>query len=147
MLLAGLIIAGVNVARDRAKVLRARRDIAQLKAALETYYADYNAFPDITATDSILTVESCYITGTDLIQTLRGREGHKNPKRIPYMDFHKNTTTFNDPWGKKYRVSFDDDYDGVITIPGGTLRQSVAAWSAGKDGLDGTDDDVRTWRE
>lgn len=150
MLLAGLILAGFNSTRDRARKLRAKRDIAQLKTALDAYYADYSAFPDITEEDSI--EGNHYLTGTDLIQTLRGREGYNNPKKISYMDFHQDTTYFYDPWGHKYRVALDDDYDGDVDIldddiPSGTLRMSVAAWSAGKDGVDGTYDDVKTWRE
>jgi type II secretory pathway pseudopilin PulG len=152
LLLATLILVAVGVARDIAKNLKARRDVAQLKTALEAYYGDYGTFPDITETDSIS--GDYYITGTTLIQTLRGREGVKNPKRVAYMDFHQKTTTFNDPWGNKYRVSMDTNlggtaYDGEVFIPGGsgTVRKSVVAWSAGKDGVDGTDDDVRTWRE
>ena len=69
-----------------------------------------------------------------------------NPKRISYMDFHQNATEYVDPWGRKYRVLFDTDYDGDVNTPDGDLRMSVAAWSAGEDGVDGTEDDVRTWR-
>jgi hypothetical protein len=71
-----------------------------------------------------------------------------NPKDIPYMDFHQSSTNLNDPWDNKYRMALDNDYDGEVDIPnGGTLRMSVAVWSAGKDGDENTmDDNVKTWR-
>lgn len=155
MLLAGLILAALGVARDRARVLMTRRDIAQLKSAWDTYYADYNAFPDPAQITGNSRENGYMVTGRDVIQILRGLENHRgqNQREIPYMDFHVNTTYFNDPWGKPYRVALDvafaggDAYDGQIDTPNGTLRMSVAAWSAGPDGSDGTDDDVRTWRE
>jgi len=149
MLLASLILAALGVARDRARVLRARRDIAQLKSAFDAYYADYSAFPDPTQITGNSIENGYMVTGRDVIQILRGRENHRgqNPREIPYMDFHVNTTYFNDPWGKPYRVALDVDYDGDVSVPGNNaLRMSVAAWSAGDDGRDGTDDDVRTWR-
>ncbi len=150
MLLAGLILAAVTLARDRAKVLRARRDVAQLKSAWDTYYADYNAFPDPAQIGGNSLVMGYMATGRDVIQILRGLENHhgQNPKGIPYMDFHQNTTYFNDPWGNPYRIALDADYDGDVSVPGNNaLRMSVAAWSAGPDGRDDTDDDVRSWRE
>lgn len=149
MLMAGLILAAVNVARDRARVLRARNDVAQLKSAWDTYYADYNGFPDPSAIGDN-SIEAPYlVTGEDVIQILRGRENHngQNPKKIPYMDFHQKTSYFNDSWGLRYRIALDVDNDGVVDIPSGTLRMSVAVWSAGPDGVDGNKDDVRSWRE
>lgn len=155
IVMAGLILASVTLARDRAKVLRARRDVAQLKSAWETYYADYSGFPAPAQITGNSIANGYLVTGEDVIQILRGRENHhgQNPKRIPYMDFHQNTTQFLDPWGNQYRIALDmafaggNAYDGEVDIPGGTLRMSVASWSAGPDGSDDTDDDVRTWRE
>jgi len=156
MLLAGMILAGVILAKGRGKVLTARRDIAQLKSAWDTYYADYNAFPDPTQITGNSIANGYMVTGRDVIQILRGRENHRgqNSREIPYMDFHVNTTDFNDPWGNPYRVALDvafggaDPYDGEVDIPGGTLRVSVAAWSAGEDGDDDTyGDNICTWRK
>jgi len=148
MILASLILAALNVGRNRSTVLRARRDIAQLKTAWEAYYADYNGFPVIGG-DSL--EDGQIVSGRDVVQILRGRENHngQNPKKIPYMDFHRNTTRFADPWGNLYRIELDGldgAYDGRITARGETLRQSVAVWSLGPDGEEGTKDDVLSWR-
>jgi type II secretory pathway pseudopilin PulG len=158
MLLAGLMLAGFGGIRDRARNLRAKRDVAQLKTAWDTYYADYSGFPENAIGEAVSITESdiaCiqilrgipHADDTEAVQLFRAM----NPKRISYMDFHHKTTEFNDPWGNKYRVSLDDNYDGEVSVPdedilGGTLHMSVAVWSAGKDGDDDTDDDVKTWR-
>lgn len=146
-LLMGLVLTGLSRAQSRGKVLKARRDIAQLKTALSAYYADYSQFPNIGSNSR----DSGYIvTGEDVVQILRGRENHngQNPKRRTYMDFHASSTRMLDPWENRYRIAMDTNYVGEVSVPGGvTLRMGVAAWSAGPDGSDGTDDDVRSWRE
>ncbi len=159
MLLAGLMLVGFSGVRGRARSLRAQRDVAQLKTAWITYYADYSGFPEDADGEAFPITES----GIECIQILRGIPHDDdteavqlyramNPKENPYMDFHHKSTEFNDPWGNKYRVALDHNYDGQVSVPvsasvpSGTLRMSVAAWSAGKDGDYGTDDDVKTWR-
>lgn len=148
MLLAGLILSGLNVARDRARVVRARRDVAQLVTAWNMYYADYASFPTIGSMTN-----GQIVTGQEVVQILRGRGGafvDQNPRQIHYMDFHEKTTQFPDPWGGLYRIAWDDDYDGQLTAHGETLRLSLVVWSAGPDGKDGTKDerkdDVLSWR-
>jgi type II secretory pathway pseudopilin PulG len=153
MLLAVLILVGFSGMRNRARDLKAKRNIAQLKTAWDAYYADYSGFPALSITDS----------GIACIQILRGKPhgddsptvvGYRamNRKDIRYMDFHHKATEFNDPWGHRYRVALDADYDGQVSVPvsagvpSGMLHMSVAAWSAGRDGTDGTDDDIKTWR-
>lgn len=149
MILASLILVGLNVARERASVLRARRDVAQLITAWTAYYSDYHRFPTVDSIAGNSLDGSQIVTGRDVVQILRGRENHngQNTRQIPYMDFHQNTSGFPDPWGRLYRIVWDvPPYDGQVSVMGETLRISLAAWSAGKDGDDGTKDDVRSWR-
>jgi type II secretory pathway pseudopilin PulG len=158
MILAGLIMAGFSGLRGRARNLKAKRNVAQLKSAWDTYYAEYSGFPEDAEGNAFAITES----GIACIQILRGRPHEDdsgdvkkyramNPKNITYMDFHQKATEFNDPWGHKYRVALDSDYDGQVSVPvsasvpSGTLRMSVAAWSLGADGVD-SDDDMKTWR-
>jgi len=151
MILAGLILTGLSLARERAKSLRARRDVAQLITAWTAYFAEYHRFPpmDYVSGNSV-TNGNQILTGSNVVQILRGLENHngQNPRLIPYMDFHPKTTRFPDPWDNLYRIIWDDDNDGKISVPGEAepLRVSLAAWSAGADGLDGTKDDARSWR-
>jgi len=154
MILAGLILTALNVGRNRARDLAAKRDIKQLKTAWEAYYADYSGFPDPAQIGGNSLTNGYMVTGKDVIQILRGRANYngQNPRKMTYMDFHEKSTVFSDPWGNMYRIALDVDnddslYDGKVNVPGNNnLRQSVAAWSAGKDGADGTDDDVRSWQ-
>ena len=154
-----MILVGFDKMRDNARELRAKRDVAQLKTAWNTFYSDYNGFPEDASGKAFPITES----GLACIQILRGiphdddsdevkKYRAMNPKDFVYMDFHQKSTNFHDPWGNEYRVALDDDYDGQVSVPksasvpSGELRMSAAAWSAGKDGTYGTDDDVNTWR-
>lgn len=145
-LLASMILAGLNVARERARVLRARRDIAQLVTAWTAYYSDYHSFPTITEESM---EDGWIVTRRDVVQILRGLENYnnQNPRRIPYMEFHQLSTQFLDPWGQPYRIIWDDDNTGQVMVPEGPLRMSIAIWSAGRDGQDGTRHDVTSWRQ
>ena len=75
--------------------------------------------------------------------------GKINPRRIPYLE-----ASFNDdglvvdPWGNRFRVMIDSDFDGAIPAPDGTVMQTaVLVWSLGPNGKDegGAGDDLATW--
>jgi type II secretory pathway pseudopilin PulG len=104
MVLVGLILSGLYTVLARAKVVRARRDIAQLVTAWTAYLADYRQFPAVSGNS---VTNGLIVTGRDVVQILRGRENHngQNPLRVTYMDFHVNTTQFPDPWGNLYRTT------------------------------------------
>jgi general secretion pathway protein G len=51
----------------------------------------------------------------------------------PYID---DETNLRDPWGHEYRYRF----------PGEKREDKYDLWSVGKDGEDGTDDDVKNWQ-
>ena len=53
-----------------------------------------------------------------------------------------------DPWGNRFRVMIDSDFDGAIPAPDGTVMQTaVLVWSLGPNGKDegGAGDDLATW--
>ncbi len=164
MLLASLLMGGLNAAMRRARKTRARRNVSQITTAWKGYYADNRRFPDASFSGEARVV----ITEMDAtaIQILRGPSGDstyddpeyqaKNPREQEYMDFHKAVTEFLDPWKNPYRIILDEGrggYDGIISVPtlggGGTeeVRQSVAVYSIGPDGEEGTADDVCSWRD
>jgi len=49
----------------------------------------------------------------------------------------------------RLRFAIDDDLDGRVTVSGdgvsATIRASAAVWGAGRDGVFGTKDDIRSW--
>jgi general secretion pathway protein G len=165
MLLASLLMGGLNAAMRRARKTRARRSVALITTAWKAYYADNRRFPDASFSGEA-SVEITEMNAV-AIQILRGPSGDdqyddpeyqaKNPREQEYMDFHKAVTEYLDPWDNPYRIILDDEggagYDGVINVPtlggGGTedVRQSVAVYSIGPDGEVGTADDVCSWRD
>ena len=67
--LATLVIANVNEARGRARDVRKKADMTQLKTALKLYYNNYNRYPAGTGLScgmsSINSIKGCGINGTD----------------------------------------------------------------------------------
>ena len=158
LLLASLILSGLQVAQRRSAVARARREIAQLVTAWSAYYADYHRFPYDEQADGTVLTEA----DEECVQILRGRRHssdsgrfltyrQKNPRGIPYMDFHHRADGLRDPWGNPYRIALDGNGNGSVNVRVGTplsetLNASVAIWSLGADGTEGTGDDVLSWR-
>jgi type II secretory pathway pseudopilin PulG len=142
ILLAGLILSGLNVAMKRAKVLQARRDIDQLQTAWSSYLADYGR-PPLTVSITNSAVDCAKVLGGHLVV--------ENRHRYNYMDFHVNSQGIRDPWDNYYMIVFDENGDGNLTVRRGnqpveTLRRGVVVWSMGPDGMPGTKNDVTGWR-
>ena len=164
MLLASLMMAGLNAGGRRAKNARARNDLDQITISWKAYYTDYRRFPDaIFDSEAGITITEM---GAEAIQILRGPSDNaalydnpdwqkKNPRGQEYMDFHGAVTNFSDPWNNPYQIVLDDGgggYDGEISVPDGRggselIRHSVAVYSMGRDGARGTADDVCSWRD
>ena len=139
ILLASLILTGLNVARARANSLRARNDINQIVTAWNAYLSDYRIPPsDMTE------------TGPEFARLMRGGNPQDNPRRLTYMDFHEDSQGMVDPWGNRYQYAFAGT-DGVARPPHGNIRAPVAVWSMGPDGSsempEDRIDDVYSWRD
>ena len=59
-------------------------------------------------------------------------------RATPYVANEKDLT---DPWGRPYRYDNSQAYFGLNV----TGTDKPAIWSAGRDGIDGTDDDILNW--
>ena len=155
MLLASLILFGLNAARQRARSLEARRMSEQIQLAWSAYLADYHEFPFEGGGNSV-TLESDII-----MQTLRRRHEDDssevaeyrsyNRRGYTYFDIHHLSEGVRDPWGNFYQIAFDMNGNGTVTVPTEDgaeeqIRQSVAVWSMGRDGESGTRADVYSWR-
>jgi prepilin-type N-terminal cleavage/methylation domain-containing protein len=137
LLLASLVLGGLGAAKRKARRTRARIEAGEIAQAWQAYFSDYSRFPDdITQ------------MGSNACAILRGGGGDDNPRRIPYLDFHEETTGWWDPWGTQYQVALDADYDGEVTVGGDVLRRSVAVWSLGlKTNVADSADDICSWKE
>jgi hypothetical protein len=53
-----------------------------------------------------------------------------------------------DPWGEPYRIVFAGD-DGLIIDGNHRLKDNVAVWSSGQNGVDerGAGDDIASWSD
>lgn len=53
-----------------------------------------------------------------------------NPQKVAFFEIGTNTVdNFRDPWGNRYQVAFDDDFDNKIEHEGKTIYKSVIVWS------------------
>ena len=58
--------------------------------------------------------------------------GGENQRKKVY--FQSTQTELLNPWGEKYTIYFDHDYDGVITTEFGQIKSAVAVWTPTKNG-------------
>src|SRR5713101_1845697 len=169
---------------ERAKKVQAKNDVTQIVTAVNAFYTDYGKYPLVTA-DTIYGPGGT--SSADLFYSLRavalGANAlvngvpAVNPRAIVFISPPdvKDTTNpragigtdgqYYDPWGTRYNVEIDGNYDNQITNPypdtdgsaGATqLRLGVIGWSYGADQTKGTkspaspnyknSDDVISWQ-
>ena len=147
-LLAALLLTAVMRARTEAWRHDAKDRANQLMVAWTSYLQDNLSFPTATGTMAIAQMDA------NTIKYLN--TGTRYNQFTPYMEFTalEQTNGFRDHWNNIFQVALDDGnshgdakaYDGQVTIRSGlTLTKSVATWSYGPDGKDGTDDDCNSW--
>ena len=103
-ILAGLGFAGVQGAMESSKKAQARNDVHQIASAVKAYQLEYGRLPE---------------SGT-VIAALTG----SNPRKVVFLEA-KNAKgkppkgglsgkDMLDPWGNKYVIKLDDDYDNRV---------------------------------
>ena len=112
-LLATVVTLNVMPSQDRARVEKARADIAVLEQALETYRLDNLAYPS---------------SGQGLAALQRAPQDLSQPQRYRPGGYVRRLPA--DPWGNPYQYR----------QPGNDGR-SFDVWSQGADGADGGSDD------
>ena len=151
--LMGLLFPTINAVKESARKAQAKNDVTQLVTAVKAYYTEYGKYPGGLSSDGAVDM------GT-LIPILIGEDEAENPREIVFFEGKQATedgrygvsedgTEFLDPWSESYVVHIDADYDNEISNPidagPDTLRSGVIAYSTGKDGDAGTNDDVASW--
>jgi len=146
---------------ETAKRVRARVVCASLERAIMAFESEYNFLP--FAQGEAMPEADLMVTSDDALMTvLTGKEDRINPKKIVFFQVAKakgdlengyqdglheaeGGISLYDPWGNKYRVLVDYDYDGKIASPfekGELIRgKRVIIFSVGKDGRVGTEPD------
>jgi type II secretory pathway pseudopilin PulG len=66
---------------------------------------------------------------------------------LGYALISSNAIERTDPWGRVYRVWIDANGDGRVELSHAIVRESVAVWSVGRNGLNemGRGDDIPSW--
>ncbi len=163
-ILVGLLFPVVGSVRLQAQKAVASANNSSIVIAVNQYQTDYGLFPpeefQANAGDE----------NKQIMNILRAEEGENaehNPRKTKYLqgkdakaigedrfrDGFTEDGEYLDPWTYSYGVKWDADYDGETELPttgGGqgddnTVDLDVIAWSVGKDGDAGTDDDVTSW--
>jgi len=170
-LLAGLLLPVILGAIKRAEVAKADGEVKAIAAAVEHYQVEYSKYPGQNAGTS----DKQY-TSTDyknLIATLTGsninwNSANSNPRGIVFLSVDQKSYATNntggnaqtgdlaDPWGNRFEVVADWNFDNKIDNPGNladgenVYNRGVAVWSYGPKGSatvnksEGTH--IRSWR-
>ena len=149
--LVGLLIPALGFVKQRARVIEAKKDVTQIEAALNEYYATYRHWPILSGVDLSAPTR---VSG-DLAELLIDGiyDATNNPKRLSFMDFKRFNGSDSPitPWGNEdltdttedndyyYWVIMDTDFNNVIEgcecIPSiltplsNDVRRSVVAWT------------------
>lgn len=172
LLLAGLLFPSVGCGESSERV-QARNDLTQLSVAIKAYNTEYGHLP---LADHRIFIDEA--SQARLLHILQGLDDAENPRRVVFFEskiaspikswwfgprrnragLHPVSGALLDPWGHPYRILLDSDYDGKIQSPyqdDEEIRNSVIAWSLGKDGVPGApgkenirkdSDDIVSWR-
>ncbi len=177
------VLAAAGFSAGLAAIQKAKRTTCQatcvaIEASVNNFFTEYGSMPNATMV-SDTTVDTTSSTGLDFVDVLIGSSSTQavalNTRSIKFLSvregkyltatkginglvYKPNTSTIIglfDPWGGKYSVMLDGDYDEILKVKTKadsattTLNgKRVAVWSDGADGVTATGksaDDVKTW--
>ena len=158
--LLAILLPTISGVREKAKITEAKSELSSLVTAVKLYESTYGYLPltasYIDSNNGSGGTES-EIGSTPyglLISFLHG----DNPREIRMLEVKETLGQLLDPWGNRYGVALDSDYDGDIdqdTSNGvyEVVYASAAAWSKGPDGNDdhgendraSDNDDIASW--
>ena len=141
VVLAGLLLPVVQVAKTSADQARARENIHQMAAAFRAYFSEFGRWPSNTI--SLATISGAPAGSTDsYIPT----NFFANTSSITFYDYSTKDILTNttckcfllvDPWKNPYVVRLDTGYTGSVKNPfdnSTPLQWGFAIWSMGPDG-------------
>ncbi len=142
--LMALLMPVVNKMSKRAKETKAKAEMQSITIAIKSYESTYGLLP----------VPASWANGdtgtpySNLMNLLTNVPAGSNSRSIRFLDVPEDYTAngYVDPWGNKFHVYMDTDYDGQVTGLAQTDGYgTVFIYSTGSDGTDGTDNDVHSW--
>jgi prepilin-type N-terminal cleavage/methylation domain-containing protein len=158
--LAAISFPVYNKVVEKAREMQAKNDAMGLQNAVKAFYTEYGVYPfDLTeSADTVMKETDGEFMRVLLAEEGDGGEGSKvlNRREIVYFaaDPAKNgragvdqELNFYDPWGQRYRVFMDGDFNSKITIEGigdasdatglTDMRREIGVVSAGKPRVGG----------
>jgi type II secretory pathway pseudopilin PulG len=144
----------ISIQPGHAKEIKSKTMAVAIVIAIRQYESTYGALPygeDKAKKDTIVGDEydeliellSC-VDGPD-----KGDDVTENGRRIKFLEFPRDFEEkgFLDPWGQKFKIYIDTNYDGNQMVGNRELNGSVLVYSYGKNKKDdkGQEDDICTW--
>ncbi len=169
-LLAGLLLPVIIGAIKKAEITKAKNEVMAIATAVEQYQVEYGRYPGQSSSSPDHPYSGNY---QNLINTLRGNDlksgGYTNPRGMVFLSVEdpSNKTTvasalnfvMTDPWGNRYEVIADWNYDNNIDQPankadgGNVFGRGVAVWSYGPNAKTGSlkqdandNTHIRSWK-
>ncbi len=151
LILAGLLLPAVMIARRHATKAAALTETKNIEAAWTRYYAEYQKWPGFADENSAVA-----ITG-DVARILLGLGTNDNPKGLAFIQFSRFDVLTNpvSPWGRTrtsatncwYYCKFDTDFDHLIRAtgngqPSADVIKPVIVWTVSRDA---TNEIVGSW--
>ena len=167
LLLVGVSLLCGVVSFSRGRVRGNAHEILMgVVTACQQLYREYGGWPGALQTEGYDMEFGARRRNRELMNILtaiagQGNPGHSvNPVRLVFLrdvDFWRRgragmdqTGDLLDPWGTPVRVVIDSNDDGFCTAETGEIEpvadEKAIAWSAGRDRIFGTDDDIHSWR-
>ena len=140
-ILVALLVPALQVARMKARKMRAKAEVNQIAMAFNSYLNDYRTWQGSAA--SIVQMDA------NAVLMLRGDKNvltKANPRGNVYMEFDSSASTngFRDPFvdssgqGELYQVMLDSTYQNTLNLANHspnplseTVYRNVAVWSRG----------------
>jgi type II secretory pathway pseudopilin PulG len=168
-ILAGLLLPAIGKVKDKAKKVKAKAEANSLVIAIKSYESTYGLLPVFGASEILSdTVHTDYDTLLQVLTkvNINGISAPNdstagNSRNIKFLDAPtgfsdaivdtpgKEKGSYRDPWGMRYNIALDSNYDNQVTIDGTVQNGSVFVWSNGPNKVNnnGNPDDITTWKE
>ena len=179
-ILAGLLLPAIGKVKDKAKKVKAKAEAHALILAIKSYESTYGLLPwtntNDVCTDGTGTPDNFSNGSYDILMQILTKvnigastaSNQGNTRAIKFLDaptgfsdtivdtVGKEAGSYRDPWGKRYGIALDLNYDNTITLPAPSselLNGSVFVWSFGPNGTNNWGsstkpyDDIASWKE
>ena len=139
-LLSTIALPVIGKSIERAKIAKAKTEMAAMESAFKAYFSTYNEW-HANLSSGVLDM--------DLVNMLQGVNAKgMNPNGVSFMEFTQGSLSprgYLDPWGRPFRYAVDHNYDGVTLANGQPVRRQVTLWSSGPEPAI-ANDDVVSWK-